>query len=411
MNDLKWAEAEFHIVLDEKKHKFYNIRIIRERGVAMNFDKLTAYIDTLQEQGVPSGDLIVYKDHKMIYRHMSGYRDQAMSVPLTGKETYSIYSCSKVMTTCAAMQLVEQGKLQLDEEVGSYLPAFKNITVKAENGAVSPATKLTVRFLMSMQGGLDYDLNAPCILEANKAHDGKATTREIVEALAQKPLQFEPGTDFMYSLCHDVLAAVIEGVSGKRFSTYLKENIWDKIGLEHTGFEFTPYVFENQCAQWWSEGSDKPHRYLETDDLVYKLSPNYESGGAGIITTTEDYAKFADAIACDGMTINGISILRPETIKLWSTPQLCEKAKHTFDTWCRYGYSYGLGVRTRVDTSIGRKGPIGEFGWDGAAGAYTFIDPVNHLSCFFAMHVRNFGYCYEHIHPTLQTLIYEGIEQ
>lgn len=377
----------------------------------MNFNKLTAYIDTLQDQGVPSGDLIVYKDHQMVYRHMSGFRDRAMSVPLTGKETYSIYSCSKVMTTCAAMQLIEKGKLLLDEKVSTYLPAFSGVTVNSTGGPVAPVSPLTVRALMSMQGGLDYDLNADCIKEVNKAHNGCATTKEIAEALASKPLQFEPGSDFMYSLCHDVLAAVIEAVSHQRFSDYLKEHIWDPIGLEHTGFEFTPYVYENQCAQWWFEGNDKPLKYLETDDLVYKLSPEYESGGAGIITTTEDYAKFADAIACNGKTKDGISILLPETIKLWSTPQLCPKAKTTFDTWCRYGYDYALGVRTRVDTSIGRKGPVGEFGWDGAAGAYTFIDPANHLSCFFTMHVRNFGYCYEHIHPTLQSLIYEGFEQ
>lgn len=375
----------------------------------MDFNRLTAYIDTLQEQGVPSGDLIVYKDHRMIYRHMSGFRDRALSVPLTGKETYSVYSCSKVMTTCAAMQLVEKGLLLLDEKVSTYLPAFEKITVKSEQGTAAPSSPLTIRALMSMQGGLDYDLNSDCIKEINKARNGQATTREIAESLSLKPLQFEPGSDFMYSLCHDVLAAVIEVVSGEKFSDYLKKHIWDPIGLKHTGFEFTPYVYENQCAQWWFEGNDKPLRYLETDDLVYKLSPKYESGGAGIITTTEDYSKFSDAIACDGKTEDGISILLPETIKLWSTPQLCEKAKKTFDTWCRYGYNYALGVRTRVDTSIGRKGPVGEFGWDGAAGAYTFIDSVNHLSCFFAMHVRNFGYCYEHIHPTLQTLIYEGL--
>jgi len=375
----------------------------------MNFDKLTAYIDSLQSLGVPSGDMIVYRDHEMIYRHMSGYRDRVMSVPLTGKETYSVYSCSKVMTSCAAMQLVEKGLLDLDEKVSAYLPAFENIVVSDENGCHSPLHPLTIRTLMSMQGGLDYDLNAQCIKDVNDARNGAASTREIAEALASKPLHFEPGTDFMYSLCHDVLAAVIEVVSGKKFSDYLKAHIWDPIGLEHTGFEFTPYVYEHQCAQWWFEGNDKPLKYLETDDLVYKLSRNFESGGAGVITTTEDYARFSDAIACEGRTKDGVSILLPETIKLWSTPQLSEKAKSTFDTWCRYGYDYALGVRTRVDTSIGRKGPIGEFGWDGAAGAYTFIDPVNHLSCFFAMHVRNFGYCYENIHPTLQTLIYEGL--
>lgn len=374
----------------------------------MDFSKLANYIDTLPALHVPAADIIVYRDHELVFRHMAGYRDMEKKVPVDGNETYNLFSCSKVMTTCAVMQLISAGKLGLDDAVSAYLPAFEELKVETEGGVTPAKTKLTIRHLMSMQGGLDYDLSAPAIVAENNRNSGMGSTLQLVNAMAQKPLHFEPGTDFMYSLCHDVLGAVIEVVSGMKFSEYLKANIWDKVGMMNTGFVFKEEMRATHAAQCFFEGFDKPLRVLAPDDIAYRLSPVYESGGAGLISCTEDYAKFADALACGGKTKSGEQILSPEMIRLWSTPQLCEKGQKTFDGWNRVGYGYALGVRTRIDDKHGRKGPVGEFGWDGAAGSYVFADPVNHISAFFAMHVRNFGYCYDVIHPTIQTLVYEG---
>ena len=102
-------------------------------------------------------------------------------------------------------------------------------------------------------------------------------------------------------------------------------------------------------------------------------------------------------------------ILSPEMIQLWSANQLCPQGRRSFDGWHRVGYSYALGVRTRVNTRIGGPGSLGEFGWDGAAGAWVMIDPSKRLSAFFGMHVLNYGYNYDVIHPTLRGLIYEGL--
>ena len=117
-----------------------------------------------------------------------------------------------------------------------------------------------------------------------------------------------------------------------------------------------------------------------------------------------------DALACSGKGKDGQQILDPEMIQLWSANQLTAHSRHSFNQWNRRGYSYALGVRTRVDLSVGGPGSLGEFGWDGAAGSYALIDPDRHLSAFFAMHVRNFGYVYDVIHPTLRGLIYEGLQ-
>jgi CubicO group peptidase (beta-lactamase class C family) len=96
-------------------------------------------------------------------------------------------------------------------------------------------------------------------------------------------------------------------------------------------------------------------------------------------------------------------------IQLWSANQLAAKSRQTFDQWNRKGYSYALGVRTRVEADLGGKGQVGEFGWDGAASAWNMVDPVNHVSAYFAMHVRNYGYSYDVIHPKIRDLIYRGL--
>ncbi len=375
----------------------------------MDFSKLTAYMDYLPTIGVPGCDVAVYQDHELIYRHWSGWRDEKKTEPMRGDETYCLYSCTKVFTTCAAMQLIEQGKMSLDDPVSDYLPAYAHMTVK-ENGAIRPAKKvMTIRHLMSMQSGMNYDLSTPAIEKVLKETNGQADTRQLVDAKAQDPLEFEPGENFLYSASHDVLAAVIEVVSKQKFSDYLKEHIYAPLGLKTMTFVPDGEILNRQCAQFIYDGARYAFDPCPREENHYMLSSNYESGGAGLIGDVRDYSLFADAIASGGKTRDGVSILSPAMIQLWSANQLGPRSRRSFDGWKRVGYSYGLGVRTRVDNRIGGAGSVGEFGWDGAAGAYTFIDPHKRLSAFYAMHVRNFGYCYDVIHPAIRSLIYEGL--
>ena len=375
----------------------------------MDFSRLTAYIDTLPTVGVPGCDLAVYRDHEQIYRHAAGHRDAEGTQPMRGDETYCLYSCTKVFTTCAAMQLIERGLMSLDDPVADYLPAYAHLTVKDGDG-VRPAKRvMTVRHLMSMQSGLDYVLDSPALRRAIAELGPDATTRQLVEAKAGDPLLFEPGTDFMYSLSHDALAAVIEVVSGLRFGEYLKQNIFDPLGLHTVGFRLSEADQARLCAQYLFDPEQNRPVLQHGDINNYRLTPNYESGGAGLYSDVKDYITFADALASGGSR-DGVRLLSPEMMQLWSANQLGPVARRTFDAWNRRGYSYALGVRTRVDTSIAGRGQIGEFGWDGAAGAWAMIDPVNHLSAYFAMHVRSYGYSYDVIHPTIRDLIYGGLE-
>ena len=374
----------------------------------MDFTELTAYLDSIPALGVPGCDMAVYQNHKLLYRHSAGFRDAAKTQSVRPDDTYWLFSCTKLFTTCAVMQLIEQGKINLDDPVSAYLPAYARMTVKDGDG-VRPAKRvMTIRHLMSMQSGLNYNLEAPSIKAALKETNRQANTRQIVDALAKEPLEFDPGDDFLYSLSHDVLGAVIEVVSGKTFGEYLQENIFAPLGLDTLSFALTPELRKRQAVQMMhhEDGAFTP---MDPDDNCYRLTLNYESGGAGLIGDVKNLITFLDAVACDGTSADGKKIVSPKMIQLWSANQLGPKARASFDTWNRKGYSYGLGVRTRVDNSLGGRGQQVEFGWDGAAGSWAVIDPVNHLSAFFAMHVRSFGYAYDVIHPTLRDLLYKGL--
>jgi CubicO group peptidase (beta-lactamase class C family) len=148
------------------------------------------------------------------------------------------------------MQLVDKGSIHLDDLVHLYLPDYKDLKVKNGSAAERAKNTMTIRHLLSMQSGLNYNLEAPSIKRVQKATQNKATTRQIIEALANEPLDFEPGTRYQYSLSHDVLGAVIEAATGQRFGSYLDEHIFKPLGMKDTGFELTPERKSNLSGQF-----------------------------------------------------------------------------------------------------------------------------------------------------------------
>ena len=370
----------------------------------MNAQQLTDFLDMMR---TPGSELIIYHDHKEIYHHTSGYSDEAKTKKTAPSDMYILYSSSKVMTCAAAMQLIERGLISPDDPVKKYLPEYGNVT-KNVNGAVIPCENtMTIRHLFSMCGGLDYDLNAPAIRKIKEESGNKASTREVVAAIAEKPLQFEPGEHFNYSLCHDVLGAIIEVVSGMSFGDYMRANIWGPLEMTDTCF----FPNAEQEARLVSQYRYENGEFKSVPKTcAYRLTDNYESGGAGIIATVSDYIKFADAMANGGVGANGAQILKSETIDLMRTPQLSETCYNDFKTKCanKPGYSYAFGVRSLVDKEAAdSKSPIGEFGWDGAASSYVVIDPENKLSLFYAEQVLGHGCGYTMIHPIIRNAAYD----
>ena len=376
----------------------------------MDFSPVVDYVEQVlrAEKGVPGCDLIIKQNHETLLRYSSGVSDYAGQNAVSEQDIYQMYSCTKVMTCTAAMQLVERGIIGLDDPVEKYLPEFADCFLLAGGQKLRPEKTMTLRHLFTMSAGFDYDRATKPILETIAA-DPHATTLDIVKALARSPLQFEPGTQFLYSMCHDVLAAVVEVASGLRFSDFLAENIWKPLGMTDTNFEITDSVMERMSAQYicYEKGKIRPYKNYRD----FNLTDRYESGGAGLYSTVNDYSLFADALACGGVGATGNRILKPETIDLMRTEQLRNYAMNpSFGCAAGPGYGYGLGVRTLVDKSGGVRSSLGEFGWDGAAGSYVMIDPAYNLSIFFAMHVISWPSLIGCGHAPIRDLTYEVLD-
>ncbi|WP_024831918.1 serine hydrolase domain-containing protein [Ruminiclostridium josui] len=368
---------------------------------------LADYLDSLEAKGIPGCDCVIFHNHKQVFRHTTGFSDAKKTKPLTSANTYWLFSATKLITCTAVIQLIEKGKISLDAPVADYLPEYKHLNVKCGSEVVPAKNTLTIRHLLSMQSGLNYNLQAPSILKVLKDTNNEATTREIIRELAKEPLEFEPGTHFLYSLSHDVLGAVIEEAAGQKFGEYLDEHILKPIGMKNTGFELTADREANMSEQFEFDMDTMTSKPISLENC-YKLSNKYESGGAGLISTADDYILFLDAMCNDGVSANGYRVLTRESIDLMRKDQMNDISKKDFDEFGRIGYSYGLGVRTLIEKEkSGSKSPCGEFGWDGAAGAYAVIDVDNHLAIFYVQHVRNCGYAYSDIHPKIRDLTYE----
>ncbi len=372
----------------------------------LNEEKLSEYLDSLLDLGIPSVDCIVYKDHKQIYRHMNGTVDIDKKTAVSTDQRYLMFSMTKVQTMTAIMQLVEQGKLSLDDEVGKYLPAYAKLSVREGGETRILNEPMKVWQLVSMQSGLDYDLERPGIKRVLKEKGQNATTREIVDAFIESPLVFEPGSHFLYSLSHDVAAAIIEVITGKSFSEYLKENIWEPLGMHDTFFAKPENDGLERLAQQYIQNENGIVPMEQTCN--YQLSENYESGGAGLVSCTEDYAKLADTLACGGISANGVRILNPETVEKIKQNLLCEASLNDIATTMgRKGYGYGCGMQVLMHPElIGSTAPAGVFGWDGAAGSCIQMDTVSKTSFVYTQHVRNCGMAYDTIHPKLRDMIF-----
>ncbi len=376
----------------------------------MNFSKLEHLIDTMPSRGIPFCDLAVSKDGKTVFRRSVGYSDAAEKKPVEATDLSWIFSVSKVITCVAAMRLIEEGKLRIDDHVSKYIPAFAQLQIKQWDGSLVPCqTAMTVEHLFTMTGGMAYNIRTAAIREARKAPN--ASTLSIVSAMAKDPLRFEPGTHYQYSLCHDVLAAVVEVASGMRFSEYLQKTIFDPLGMKDTGFRPTEEQKARFVATYRFDGVNNPPIPVPSEN-EFVFHPNYDSGGAGVFSCVDDYLKFATALACDGKAQNGYSLLRPETIAQMEVNRLCPAALKDFNAGRLYGYGWGLGCRVHMNPTVSLSlSGVGEFGWDGAAGASSIIDRANRVAIYFSMQVRGNSYAYNVLHPLIRNLVYEGLEE
>lgn len=381
----------------------------------MNFDKLTAFLKTLDSWGNVGLDCLIHQGGKEIYRYMQGYADRENNKPIAKDTIYKMFSMTKPMTCVAALQLYEEGRFLMTDPLYLYLPEFKDMTVRTVVDGVCtlrPAkTQITVQNLFTHTAGFAYDLASPSLEALKKETNGQYTTRQFVSAIAKEPLIYDPGTCWQYSLAHDVLGAFVEAVSGVEFETYMQENIIKPLGMRDAHF-IVPEEKLSRCALRY-EHDETGRTWPQMPKLynAYQVSPNYRSGGAGLSCTTEDYMKFAEALCHLGKSPeNGVRILGTRTVELMRTNHLNPAQMVNFN-WIQYaGYGYGLGVRTLVHPQVGGSmAGLHEFGWGGAAGTYVIIDPENDLTIVFSQQSLPAGEDY--IQPRIRNIVYRCLEE
>ena len=337
------------------------------------FQNTKRLLDYAESIGIPAAEVKIYHKGSEVFSERRGYFDDEKKIPLGEGALYNIYSCSKFITCTAALMLLEKGKFSLDDDVAEYLPAFGDMKVKKNGGIFKAERRMKVHQLFTMTSGMNYDCASEEVKRGILETEGKAPTVEMMKYLAKIPLEFEPGENWRYSLSHDVIGALVEVVSGVRFGEFVKANIFDPLGMKDSTYLLPESEHSRVCAHYRYNSAEKKYEYVGKRVQTFLFGEEYESGGAGIVSTVDDYMRFLEAMRCH-------KLISEEMTALMSKNHLTEKQGEA--CWASEGYGYGLGVRA---PKTGSKRT--DYGWGGAAGAFAAVDPVNDITLYYSQHV------------------------
>lgn len=307
-------------------------------------------IDRIMRQEVDAGHIagagyLLIQGGEERYFSTCGYADRERKTSIERGTIFRLFSMTKPVTAAAAMMLVERGELDLRDEVSQYLPAFREQTVWNPDGEPLPLERETTIYdLLNMTSGIPYPENWEGCSPSGMLMDGlfrelketqakgqRLTTREWIERIARIPLAFQPGERWMYGLSADVLGAVIEVVTGKRYGDFLRKEIFEPLGMADTGF-FVPQNKLGRFAQNYVWNEEKKALEIYTDCNLgeyYGPDVSFESGGAGLVSTMEDYSRFARMLLQGGV-YDGVRILGEKTVRFMGQDRLSPSRRELF---------------------------------------------------------------------------------
>ena len=336
------------------------------------FEQTKKFCDSFLTRGLIGFDLSLYHNGESVLRYMNGFSDLENEVKVSGSERYNIYSCSKFITCVAALQLYEKGLFNLDDKLSDFMPEFSEMKIQKEDSIVMAQEPILIKHLFDMTAGFSYNCNSDKIKEAIAETSGRCPTREVMKYLAKEPLLFEPGDRWNYSFCHDVLAALIEVLTNKKFYEYVEENIFRPLGMTSSTFMLLANELDTLSPQYYYYQNGTISK-TSKEICSFKLGSEYSSGGAGCVSTVDDYIKFLEGVRT-------YRLLKPETIALMTTDHL--NGDMAVNYWEKKSHGYGLGVRCQK-----KDGKFVDFGWSGAAGAFAAVDIENNISLYFGTHL------------------------
>ena len=397
----------------------------------MSKDRLARIAPFLQERYIGSGklpmaDVLVARDGEPVYRATLG-NARADGTPLQPDAIFRIASMTKPVTSIAFMQLVEEGKVALDDPVARVIPEFANLGVYNGGGGAAPflptkpCAPMRMVDLLSHMSGLTYGFQNRTSIDAAYRQTLPDGGRNIpgndffVAELAKLPLEFAPGSSWNYSVSTDVLGVVVARLAGKSLGEVFAERIFGPLGMHDTGFAI-PEAERLRLADCWTFVPGKPPKLIDSAETSKLTRPAaFENGGGGLISTTADYDRFCRMLIGRG-ALDGARIVSPKTLDLMTRNQLpggadlAAVSKSLFSESSNAGAGFGLGFAMTLDPARALiPGSAGEFYWGGMFSTFFFIDPVERLHMVFMTQLSPSS-TYP-VRRQLKTLIYGAVEE
>lgn len=382
---------------------------ITRRIIAMN--SKTAVFERILQDAVAEGLAVglsarITRNGEDLYRGSAGFADKENNIPFTCDTMVHVFSMTKLVTGVAALKLLEEGCFWLDDPVCKYLPCFRDMKVIDYDASGQLITRpaavpITIRHLFNMTAGFSYHIPNTAAERPRNLEDARILTDKVLRAAAvspgltsQKmleyistiPLAFEPGSQWLYGVCSDVLAGVVESIAQKPWGEFLKDEIFKPLGMKDTCFRPTP-AQERRLAVIYDYAD--PRSVVPYDpyafNIYHKADSTNEHFIGGLLSTLDDFSIFGQMLANRG-TYNGVRILGENTVRLMASDQLTPWQYDFYRrTVCPAGHS-SWGMMCRVTKSLNNVRPYlfpGSFGWSGWAGTHCIADPERNMSFTF----------------------------
>jgi len=352
-----------------------------------------------------------------------GKKDLSTGAPMTKDTIFRIYSMTKPVTGVAMMILYEEGKWQPSDPISKYIPEFAHLKVFKGVGSdgkmilEDPVHPPTMRELMTHTAGFTYGQfgDTPVHKMYLEQHvQDSASLQDMIDKLAKIPLVYQPGTQWVYSMSVDIQGYIVEKLSGKSFPDFMHERIFEPLGMKDTGF-YVPAEKMARFAEVYHTGENgelAPGPGTGHSPSDFSKEPSCPSGGGGLVSTARDYARFAQMLL-NGGELDGVRILAPAAVKMMTLNHLApalmtnEFGIGAFRMKLGFGYGYDVGVFTdpiQSDSTVGQ----GTFTWDGAAGTWFWVDPVNDI-VFVGMIQRMLGPASPNVEGVSRATVYQAL--
>ena len=389
-------------------------RIVDGTAKARIDSTLRAFVADGKIAGVSA---LVFEKGNEVYFNAFGLADREAKRPMTRDAIVQIFSMTKPVTGVALMTLYDQGKFQLDDPVAKYITELANVRVYAGADAsgnpilVPPHRPMTIRDLTRHTAGFATGGDNPGVgpmLTAADPGNRNNTLTQMAERYGKVPLWFHPGEKWAYGPSVDFQALVVERISGQPFERYVREHVLDPLRMRETRY-FVPEADRGRFAAMYQRNDSTGVLTHAPDAAAKAFNTNhwaFTPGSYGLTSTVDDYMRFARMLV-NGGELDGVRILRPETVRLMATSHLSDSV--TERSWLpskgQVGFGIDFAVRVRPPaTADENNGAVGEFFWDGAASTLFWVDPVNEVTAVLFVQLVPFDRV--HLHKSFRDAVY-----